>query len=86
MAPIIIIAMFLVTIECTKDGIKFSCEGEVGKGGITLKSNSGNVDSVSDTIYFTIFYLTDCILKNIYMHLLYRKKKLPRLNSSLMSL
>ncbi|CAO3638580.1 unnamed protein product [Cunninghamella echinulata] len=34
-----------VTIECTKDGIKFSCEGEVGKGGITLKSNSGNVDS-----------------------------------------
>jgi proliferating cell nuclear antigen len=36
----------IVVIECTKEGIKFSCEGEVGKGGITLKAG-GSVDSVS---------------------------------------
>ncbi|KAI8072760.1 proliferating cell nuclear antigen [Gongronella butleri] len=36
-----------VTIECTKDGIKFSCEGEVGKGGVTLKAG-GAVDNEDD--------------------------------------
>ncbi|KAI7856297.1 proliferating cell nuclear antigen [Circinella umbellata] len=29
-----------VTIECTKEGIKFGNEGEVGKGSVTLKANS----------------------------------------------
>ncbi|KAI8334982.1 proliferating cell nuclear antigen [Chlamydoabsidia padenii] len=37
-----------VNIECTKEGIKFSCEGEVGKGGITLKAG-GSVDSEDDS-------------------------------------
>ncbi|KAL1929269.1 hypothetical protein VTP01DRAFT_2328 [Rhizomucor pusillus] len=36
-----------VTIECTKEGIKFSSEGEVGKGSVTLKANS-MVDSEDD--------------------------------------
>jgi len=29
-----------VTIACTKDGIRFSCDGETGKGSITLRQNS----------------------------------------------
>jgi len=29
-----------VTIACTKDGIRFSCEGETGKGSITLRQNT----------------------------------------------
>lgn len=37
----------LAVIECTKEGIKFSCEGEAGKGGITLKAG-GSVNSVSE--------------------------------------
>ncbi|ORX59403.1 proliferating cell nuclear antigen [Hesseltinella vesiculosa] len=36
-----------VTIDCTKDGIKFSCEGEVGKGGVTMKAG-GAVDNEDD--------------------------------------
>ena len=35
-----------VTIECTKEGIKFGNEGEVGKGSVTLKANS-MIDNVS---------------------------------------
>ncbi|SAL98029.1 hypothetical protein [Absidia glauca] len=34
----------LAVIECTKEGTKFSCEGEAGKGGITLKAGD-SVDS-----------------------------------------
>lgn len=33
-----------VTIACTKDGIRFSCSGEVGSGSITLRQTS-SVDS-----------------------------------------
>merc|ERR1712062_533057 len=29
-----------VTIACTKDGIRFSCEGETGKGSIPLRQNN----------------------------------------------
>jgi proliferating cell nuclear antigen len=39
--------LFLVTIECTKEGIKFSSDGEIGKGAVTLKA-SGSVDSEDD--------------------------------------
>merc|ERR1712126_404457 len=31
-----------VTIACTKDGIRFSCEGETGKGSITLRQNNSS--------------------------------------------
>lgn len=37
----------VVTIECTKEGIKFSSDGEIGKGAVTLKANS-SVDSEDD--------------------------------------
>ncbi|KAG0164822.1 proliferating cell nuclear antigen [Apophysomyces sp. BC1034] len=36
-----------VTIECTKEGIKFSSAGEVGKGSVSLKVNS-SIDSEDD--------------------------------------
>ncbi|KAI9345072.1 proliferating cell nuclear antigen [Pilaira anomala] len=36
-----------VTIECTKEGVKFSSDGEIGKGAITLKANS-SVDKDDD--------------------------------------
>ncbi|CAO3592489.1 unnamed protein product [Absidia cylindrospora] len=57
-----------VVIECTKEGIKFSCEGEVGKGGVTLKAG-GSVDNEADatvielqtsvTMTFSIKYLVN---------------------------
>lgn len=37
-----------VTIACTKDGIRFSCSGELGSGSITLR-NSSSVDSNEDS-------------------------------------
>lgn len=36
-----------MTIECTKEGVKFSSDGEIGKGAITLKANS-SVDKDDD--------------------------------------
>ncbi|KAI8988436.1 proliferating cell nuclear antigen [Mycotypha africana] len=36
-----------VTIECSKDGIRFSADGEIGKGAVTLKANSA-VDNEED--------------------------------------
>lgn len=36
-----------VTIACTKDGIRFSCDGETGKGSITLRQNH-TADSKDD--------------------------------------
>lgn len=35
-----------MTIECTKEGIKFGNEGEIAKGCVTLKANS-MIDNVS---------------------------------------
>ncbi|KAK9463783.1 proliferating cell nuclear antigen, N-terminal domain-containing protein, partial [Lipomyces oligophaga] len=32
-----------ITIECTKSGVKFSCEGDIGTGAVTLKP-SGSAD------------------------------------------
>lgn len=42
-----IVNVSTVTIECTKEGIKFSADGEIGKGAITLKANSA-VDKEED--------------------------------------
>lgn len=68
-----------VKIEATKEGIKFSGEGEVGNGSITLKQNA-NVDNVRKRrkvikrdVYMCVVYA------NIDVH---RRTKLPRLNSS----
>ena len=36
-----------VTIACTKDGVRFSCSGELGNGSITLRQSS-SVDSKED--------------------------------------
>lgn len=33
----------VVSIECTKEGIKFSCQGDIGSGAVTLRTHS-NVD------------------------------------------
>lgn len=32
-----------VSIECTKEGVKFACQGEIGSGSVTLRSHT-NVD------------------------------------------
>ena len=31
---------FLVSIEATKDGVKFSCNGDIGNGAVTLRSHT----------------------------------------------
>lgn len=41
----------IVTIECTKEGIKFGNEGEIAKGCVTLKANS-MIDNVSGMGHF----------------------------------
>ena len=38
-----------VTITCTKEGVRFSCSGELGSGNITLKQNS-NVDNEDEQV------------------------------------
>jgi proliferating cell nuclear antigen len=32
-----------VSIECTKEGVKFACNGDIGSGSVTLRSHT-NVD------------------------------------------
>ncbi|KAG0744471.1 hypothetical protein G6F62_005175 [Rhizopus arrhizus] len=40
----------IVTIECTKDGIKFSANGEIGKGSVTVKAGSSVDNEEESTI------------------------------------
>lgn len=39
-----------VTIEVTKEGVKFASDGEIGKGSVTLKSNSSVDDEDDSTV------------------------------------
>jgi proliferating cell nuclear antigen len=39
----------LVSIECTKDGVKFTCTGDIGNGSITLRSHT-NVDKPQQNV------------------------------------
>lgn len=32
--------MQLVAIECSKDGVKFSCNGDIGSGSVQLRTNT----------------------------------------------
>lgn len=43
-----------VTIACTKDGIRFSCEGETGKGSITLRQNASSEDNEGEEVKITL--------------------------------
>jgi proliferating cell nuclear antigen len=38
-----------VSIECTKDGVKFQCNGEIGNGSVTLRTHT-NVDKPDQNI------------------------------------
>ena len=38
-----ILIRWLVSIECTKDGVSFKCNGDIGNGSVTLRSHT-NVD------------------------------------------
>lgn len=39
----------IVTIDATKDGIKFSCNGDIGSGAVTLRSHT-NVEKPAENI------------------------------------
>lgn len=39
----------LVSIEATKDGVKFACVGDIGSGAVTLRSHS-NVDKPDENV------------------------------------
>lgn len=39
----------VVAIEATKEGIKFSCAGDIGNGSVTLRSHSNVEDSEKST-------------------------------------
>lgn len=41
--------MNAVSIECTKDGVKFNCTGDIGNGSITLRSHT-NVDKPAQNV------------------------------------
>jgi len=43
-----------VTIACTKDGIRFSCEGETGKGSITLRQNTTSEGKADEDVTITL--------------------------------
>jgi len=43
-----------VTIACTKDGIRFSCEGETGKGSITLRQNNSSEVKEEEEVTITL--------------------------------
>lgn len=43
-----------VTIACTKDGIRFSCEGESGKGSITLRQNTSAEVKEEEEVVITL--------------------------------
>lgn len=40
---------YTVTIEASKDGIKFSCQGDIGNGSVTLRQHS-NVQKPAESI------------------------------------
>ena len=39
----------IVSIECTKEGVKFACQGDIGNGAVTLRSHS-NVEDEEKSI------------------------------------
>jgi len=39
----------LVAIECTKEGVKFACNGDIGSGSVTLRSHT-NVDKPDNNV------------------------------------
>jgi proliferating cell nuclear antigen len=41
--------METVSIECTKDGVKFTCSGDIGNGSITLRQHT-NVDKPQQNV------------------------------------
>jgi len=43
-----------VTIACTKDGVRFSCEGETGKGSITLRQNNSSEAKEEEQVTITL--------------------------------
>ena len=42
-------ALCLVAIECTKEGVKFACNGDIGSGSVTLRSHT-NVEKPENNI------------------------------------
>lgn len=41
--------MCAVSIECTKEGVKFSCQGDIGSGSVQLRQHS-SVDKPSENV------------------------------------
>lgn len=44
-----ILIPFIVAIECTKDGVKFNCTGDIGSGSVSLRSHT-NVDDETKNV------------------------------------
>lgn len=40
---------FLVLIEASKEGVRFSCQGEIGNGSVSLRSNT-NIDKPEQNV------------------------------------
>ena len=38
-----------VTLSVTKEGIRFSCEGDIGSGSIVVKPNSDSIDEEDES-------------------------------------
>lgn len=60
--------VYLVSIECTKEGVKFACSGDIGSGSVILKQDP-SVDKESEAVLidmnepvsltFSLKYLTN---------------------------
>lgn len=47
------LSYFLVAIEATKEGVKFSCTGDIGNGAVTLRSHT-NVDKPEQNVNISL--------------------------------
>lgn len=45
--------MILVAIEATKEGVKFSCTGDIGNGAVTLRSHT-NIDKPEQNVEISL--------------------------------
>lgn len=54
-STVVVFLNFSVTITCTKEGVRFSCSGDLGTGNISLKQNA-SIDKEEEQVSFALFF------------------------------
>ena len=50
---LMLIYIFLVVIEASKEGVKFSCQGDIGNGSVTIRQHT-NVDKPEQNVSISL--------------------------------